>query len=198
MGSKFRLLPWIMEVLDRLDFDTALDAFSGSGCVSYLLKALGKEVTANDFLNFSATITKALVENAEVTLSYDEIIALQRHDNRHLHFIERTFSGIFFTTEDLRFLDRVWWNIRSLENPYQRALTISALVRSWLSVNRAGSLPWLATRSITRMADATSSCRSASTSSSKSPCTMPLFSTTDGITDPFGPTCSHSTRADST
>ncbi len=130
MGSKYRLLPWISEVLDRLDYDTALDAFSGSGCVSYLLKALGKQVTANDFLNFSATITKALVENQGVTLGNDEILALQRHDNRHLHFIERTFSGIFFTTEDLRFLDRVWWNIRTLENPYKRALTISALVRS--------------------------------------------------------------------
>ena len=42
MGSKYRLLPWISDVLDHLNFDTARDAFSGSGCVSYLLKALGK------------------------------------------------------------------------------------------------------------------------------------------------------------
>jgi hypothetical protein len=29
MGSKYRLLPWLHEVLSDLDFDSALDAFSG-------------------------------------------------------------------------------------------------------------------------------------------------------------------------
>ena len=43
MGSKHRLLPWIQSVIAELEFDTALDAFSGSGCVSYLLKTMGKE-----------------------------------------------------------------------------------------------------------------------------------------------------------
>ena len=43
MGSKFRLLPWINDVLSDLRFETALDAFSGSGCVSYLLKTMGKD-----------------------------------------------------------------------------------------------------------------------------------------------------------
>jgi DNA adenine methylase/adenine-specific DNA-methyltransferase len=37
MGSKHRLLPWIHQTLHNLDFDTALDGFSGSGCVGYLL-----------------------------------------------------------------------------------------------------------------------------------------------------------------
>ncbi|HXQ22546.1 MAG TPA: hypothetical protein VN812_12795, partial [Candidatus Acidoferrales bacterium] len=36
MGSKFRLLPWLHGVFSDLDFHTVLDAFSGSGCVSYL------------------------------------------------------------------------------------------------------------------------------------------------------------------
>ncbi|MBL7038868.1 MAG: hypothetical protein ISR77_09580 [Pirellulaceae bacterium] len=38
MGSKFRLLLWIYDVLTEFEFDTVLDAFSGSGCVSYLLR----------------------------------------------------------------------------------------------------------------------------------------------------------------
>src|SRR5207237_932610 len=47
MGSKYRLLPWIHDVLRGLSFDTALDAFTGSGAVGYLMKAMGKAVTAN-------------------------------------------------------------------------------------------------------------------------------------------------------
>jgi len=130
MGSKHRLLQWIHSVLRELEFDTALDAFSGSGCVGYLLKAMGKQVTANDFLNFSATIAKGLIENPGVTLQGREIGNLLSYDPRHRRFIERTFSGIFFTPDDLRFLDRVYWNVQKLRNQYKRAIAISALVRS--------------------------------------------------------------------
>ncbi len=63
MGSKHRLLPWIFEVLQQIEFETALDPFSGSGCVAYLMKCMGKTVIASDFLNFSATLAKATIEN---------------------------------------------------------------------------------------------------------------------------------------
>ena len=44
MGSKFRLLPWIHKVLCDVDFTTAFDAFSGSGCVAYLFKYSGPRI----------------------------------------------------------------------------------------------------------------------------------------------------------
>ena len=56
MGSKFRLLPWIHNIVNEIDFDSVLDGFSGSGCVGYLFKAMGKEVHAVDFLNFPTVI----------------------------------------------------------------------------------------------------------------------------------------------
>ena len=59
MGSKHRLLPWIGEALSGLSFQSALDAFSGSGSVAYLLKSMGKRVVANDFLNFPYQIGMA-------------------------------------------------------------------------------------------------------------------------------------------
>jgi adenine-specific DNA-methyltransferase len=130
MGSKFRLLPWIHEVLSRLDFDTALDGFSGSGCVGYLLKAMGKQVLSSDFLNFCTVIARATVENPGVRVTGDDIRTLLAFDRRRQQFIERTFSGIFFTPEDLRFLDRAWWNLRKLEDPLKQAIVIAALVRS--------------------------------------------------------------------
>jgi D12 class N6 adenine-specific DNA methyltransferase len=60
MGSKHRLLPWIHDVLRTIDFHTAADPFVGSGCVSYLMKAMGKRVIASDFLNFPTVMPKRL------------------------------------------------------------------------------------------------------------------------------------------
>ncbi len=130
MGSKFRLLPWIYDVLSQLDFSSALDAFSGSGCVGYLMKSMGKEVHSNDFLNFCATLATATVENPGVRLGDEDLAELLAYDPRHEHFIERTFTGIFFTPEDLRFLDRVSWNIRKLDDRHKKSLAVSSLIRS--------------------------------------------------------------------
>ena len=130
MGSKYKLLPWIHKVLSGLDFQSATDAFSGSGCVAYLLKAMGKEVVANDFLNMSTTVAKALIENPGVQLSEASLDILLRYDPQHQRFIEQTFSGIFYTPPDLRFLDLVSWNLRKLADPYEQAMALAALIRS--------------------------------------------------------------------
>jgi DNA adenine methylase/adenine-specific DNA-methyltransferase len=130
MGSKYRLLPWLHEILGQVEFDTALDAFSGSGCVAYLLKSMDKEVTTNDFLNFTSLLSKALVENPGEVLRKQDVERLLAEDTEHERFIEETFQGIFFTPEDLGFLDQVWANLRRSRNPYRKALALSALVRS--------------------------------------------------------------------
>jgi len=130
MGSKHRLLPWLHGVLGRIDFDSALDAFSGSGCVSYLLKAMGKQVTANDLLNFTATIATAVVENAGATIAPDVTQRLLEPSGTQSDFIARTFAGVFYDAADLRFLDVVSANVRNLGDPYQRALAQAALFRS--------------------------------------------------------------------
>jgi hypothetical protein len=68
MGSKYRIVPALVNTFSALPFDTALDAFSGSGVVGYTLKALGKQVTANDFLHFPHTVARAVIENPGVRL----------------------------------------------------------------------------------------------------------------------------------
>jgi DNA adenine methylase/adenine-specific DNA-methyltransferase len=130
MGSKYQLLPWIHKILSGYRFDTAIDVFSGSGCVGYLFKAMGKQVVSNDFLNLSVSIAKALIENPGRKLSPESLELLLSYDPRQEHFIERTFTGIFYTPEDLRFLDQVSWNIRKLRDPYERAIATAALIRS--------------------------------------------------------------------
>lgn len=132
MGSKHRLLPWIHEVLRTLEFQTALDPFSGTGCVSYLLKCMGKCVTSSDFLHFPTIFAKATIENSRHRLDDSSIEQLLSVQNDTADFIARTFTGVFYTNEDLRFLDQVSANIRSMENPYHQALAMSALLRACL------------------------------------------------------------------
>jgi len=44
-GSKRKIVDWIHANIKNLEFHTVLDAFGGSGSVSYSLKKMGKSVT---------------------------------------------------------------------------------------------------------------------------------------------------------
>ena len=138
MGSKHRLLPWIHGVLHTLNFETASDPFVGSGCVSYLLKAMGKRVIASDFLNFPSVVASATIANSAQQLDGPAVKRLLSPRSNGPHFIENTFEGIFYSSEDLRFLDRVSANIEKLDHPHQRALARAALIRSCLKKQPRG------------------------------------------------------------
>ncbi len=130
MGSKHRLLPWLQGTFAGLSFTSALDLFSGSGAVAYLLKTMGKRVVANDFLQFAHHLATASVENARVTLGEADVEALCLDSGPRRSFIERTFAGIFFDRTDLRFLDVVSSNLRSVECRHTRALIQASLTRA--------------------------------------------------------------------
>jgi adenine-specific DNA-methyltransferase len=138
MGSKNRLLLWIHSVLGTLDFETAADPFAGSGCVAYLLKAMGRRVVASDFLNFSATIAEATIGNSHHQLDGPALKRILGPVKSGPDFIEKTFGGIFYERDDLRFLDRVSHNIEKLPVPEQQALARAALIRSCLKKQPRG------------------------------------------------------------
>ena len=127
MGSKYRLIRHLAEVFAEIGGRTALDAFSGSGVVSYLLKALGYEVTANDFLTFPSIIASATVANQTVRLNDAEIDAICGPAKDERDFVQRTFDGLYFSPDDRRFLDSAWSHIDDLAG-HQQALAISALI----------------------------------------------------------------------
>ncbi len=131
-GSKLKLLPWLWENLRPLAFHTALDAFAGTGCVSYMLKSKDKQVTYNDYLRFNQLIGVALIENSHARLTAKDIgILLTRHRGVHYDdFIARTFADIFFTDEENIWLDMVCQNIPLLEDRLKRALAYYALFQS--------------------------------------------------------------------
>ena len=138
MGSKHRLLPWIYGVVRDLEFETAADPFLGSGCVAYLFKCMGKRVIGSDFLNFPTEIARATIENNGFELDGPAMKRLLQPLRARSCFIERTFSGIFFSRADLQFLDRVCTNLEKLDNPYRRSLARAALVRSCLKKQPRG------------------------------------------------------------
>lgn len=129
MGSKYRLLPHLERVFADLGGVTAVDAFSGSGVVSYLLKSQGFQVTSNDFLNFPSVIARATVENSSVVLDDEtvDLICGPAADDRD--FIQSKFDGLYFTHEDRRFLDSAWSHIDHLDG-HKQDLALAALVLS--------------------------------------------------------------------
>ena len=146
MGSKRKLLPMISDVLDMLSIDSALDAFSGSGCVGYLMKQKGIETTTNDFLKFSYHITKATIENNNDTLTDKDIALLLKNNPKKDSFISTRFKDLYFSDEDNKFLDNLWSNIDKLSSPDKVSLALSSASRACMKRRARGIFTYTGTR----------------------------------------------------
>ena len=72
-GSKRKILPWLYDCLRGYEFHSVLDAFGGSGMMSYLFKQMGKRVTYNDLYAFNQIIGESIIENNRVLLSENDV-----------------------------------------------------------------------------------------------------------------------------
>ena len=126
MGSKYRLAPRLSQVFQDLPPGPAVDAFSGSGVVSYAMKATGRRVLANDHLAFTSTIATALIANDQELLSPEEVDLICSGNRDGRSFIAETFDGLYFPTQDHEFLDAAWSHIDNLP-PARKALALGAL-----------------------------------------------------------------------
>ncbi len=126
MGSKYKLATPLAEIFESLPPGPSVDGFSGSGVVSYVLKATGRRVLANDHLAFASALTEALVANEGATLSDSEIEWLCSPSADGRDFISATFDGLYFPFADHAFLDAAWSHVDELSGP-KRALAVSAL-----------------------------------------------------------------------
>lgn len=130
MGSKQSLLPFIFKHLDKLEYETVLDAFSGSCCVAYEFKRKGKSVATNDFLHFAFVISKAVIENNEIRIDDATFSKLLTPRSDAPTFVRDTYSDLFFTDEECSFLDSLWANIQEIKDQYKRYLAIAAACRA--------------------------------------------------------------------
>ena len=131
-GSKYKILKWIDYHTKDLDFDTALDAFGGTGCVGYMYKQNGKQVFYNDSLKFNHYIGLALIENKEITLSDGDLDFILKKNPKvsYPSFICDTFHDIYFTDDENKWLDVVVTNIGKIKDKYKQALAYYALFQS--------------------------------------------------------------------
>jgi len=130
MGSKQALLPFIFKHLESLRYETVLDAFSGSCCVSYEFKRRGKAVVANDFLHCSYVTARALIENNGVKIDDHTLSELMTPRDDAPTKVTDTYSNLFFTESECRFLDSLWANIQDLKDEYQRYIALAAACRA--------------------------------------------------------------------
>lgn len=131
-GSKFKLIDWISASVEPLNYNTVLDAFGGTGCVSHMFKRRGKEVTYNDLLKFNHIIGKALIENNQVLLDEEDVqFVVNKHNGiEYPSFISDNFKDVFYLDEENEWLDIAITNISNLENNYKRSMAWYALFQS--------------------------------------------------------------------
>jgi DNA adenine methylase len=112
-------------------FESVLDAFSGSGVVSYMFKTKGKTVYSNDFMTFCSNVAKAIIENNTITLNQKDLAFLLEPGDGD-GFVANTFQGLYFSDEENIFIDDLRARIDKLQSPYKRALAIASLSRACL------------------------------------------------------------------
>ena len=130
MGSKNKILPYIRDITREFDFSSAIDLFSGSGIVSYMLKSEGKAVISNDYMALGSTFSKALIENNSEILPLKLAKKLLCKNEKNDKFVQSNFKDLYFTDEENILIDNIRANIRGLRNPYKKALALSALCRA--------------------------------------------------------------------
>ncbi|MBD3328872.1 hypothetical protein GF340_06275 [Candidatus Peregrinibacteria bacterium] len=138
MGSKSKLLDFIWENVKGFNFDSVLDAFSGSGCVGYMFKTKGKEVSSNDLLQYSFNAAKASIENNSSVLDKDDLVTLFGTPIKTDGFIRETFRDLYFTDEEYLFLEQVWHRAQSLNDEHKKSLALSALCRACIKKRPRG------------------------------------------------------------
>ncbi|GKQ97312.1 DNA adenine methylase [Aeromonas hydrophila] len=115
-GSKRKILPELATALSSINYTKALDMFCGSGVVSLLLRALGKNTSANDFLLYNQN-------TARVFLSFDidKLNALNiKNDLNNLLYnapvsgerlVSKNYTDIYFIDSENDEIDRFCQNI---------------------------------------------------------------------------------------
>lgn len=140
-GNKKKLLYNIYKTILKynLQFDTVLDAFTGSASMALLFKVMGKKVIANDLLTSSYINAVAFVENPGISLSDEDkdFVLLHKNSNKDT-FVEDNYLGVEFrepgkecrfnkfTLKECKQLDNFRANIDELCSVHMQSLGMAA------------------------------------------------------------------------
>ena len=130
IGNKEKIAKWITDYFPE-DAESVFDAFSGGGSVSYFSKAKGLKVISNDILKINYFISKALVENSEVKLDFEDIDLIFSGTPKE-GFMFNNYSEIFFFPKECKELDLYRENIDKLSSEYKKALALILMRRAMI------------------------------------------------------------------
>jgi len=129
MGSKNKIIKDLHDVFKKHSFNSALDLFSGSSSVSYLLKAMGKKVISNDYMSFASNISNAIISNNKTKLKKKDLDLLTKKPKKYDKFVQSKFNGIFFSKEDNDFIDIIRHNAQKLTK-IKKTLALAAITKA--------------------------------------------------------------------
>lgn len=132
-GSKLKFVNWIWDCIKDIQFESALDAFGGTGAVAYRLKQANKKVRYNDILKFNAVIAKAILENDSVLLDGYEVDHLLKNENHSHDLISKHFFDIYYTEDENRWLDQTIGSIRKISDKYKQSIAYFALFQACIA-----------------------------------------------------------------
>lgn len=146
MGSKSKILPHLREIIRQFKCTSVLDLFSGSGVVSYMLKAEGKKVISNDYMAMCVTYAKSMIENNNIQLSVDEAKALFKNNRYSDKFVQEVYKGLYYSEYDNQLIDNIRTNLKELGNQYKIAIAKSALIRACIKKRARGIFTYIGNR----------------------------------------------------
>ena len=104
--------PWIGNELGKIEFNTVLDLFGGSGAVSFGFQQMGKNVVYNDLQSHLVAIAKGVLQATSKNYLEDISWLWNTEPNENLHKFRSLYPRYFFRDE-LDFLDRFVQNLHN-------------------------------------------------------------------------------------
>ncbi|OCM00492.1 Modification methylase FokI [Aliarcobacter thereius] len=130
IGNKEKISSWICEQIPK-DVNSVFDAFSGGCSFSFEAKKRGYKVISNDILKVNYNLSKALIENKNITLNKEDIDFIFKGKPKS-SFITKNYSNIFFFENECKELDLYKENIDNLKCEYKKALAFSLIRRAMI------------------------------------------------------------------
>lgn len=135
-GSKRKIINQIWGFIEseKLDFNSVLDIFGGTGTFSYRAKLAGKEVHYNDIFGFNTIIGKAIIQNNSNRISEKDIeLILKKDENfEYKYYIKEIFKDIYYLDHENELIDIMVQNINRLKNNYSKYIAYYSLFQTCL------------------------------------------------------------------
>lgn len=121
-------LAFELNILRRLEFDSAILPFSGEPHLGSYLKHLNIRVLTNDVLQSDRTKAVAVIENKSEKLSGEDVDLILKDAYVPRYRLYNGALGNWFGEIDALWFDNVRQNIEKLASPFARALAVSAAI----------------------------------------------------------------------